>query len=327
VSRWRAPALAGLAGLAAGLWAGGAGMSCVVDHLFDSQEFDCPALNQPQCCNGCGGPAVADPICVQPGGWTCPAPTVSSFECSVGRSRLCLPPVVVDAGTCVDDAGQGPSGERYTAPGCAPQTSVCPNDGTLLCALQTLQEARRDCRLTAECVVAPLSGQCTGWGSCPPFAVNDAGLAGFLDAGRAEVARYCACPDCAWSGTCPDQDKGSVRCVFGKCTWLGGQVSFACADRRTGQCSLSACAEDEVCYTQVACLPALDGGCLPPPLDAGVPDAGPFMGDDLCHLRCAADGGCPAGQACFAVAFFGCEVADGGAPVTNICCSADAGCR
>jgi hypothetical protein len=317
VRRWWAPSLAGLVGLAAG-------MGCVVLHVFDSQEIDCPALEQPQCCDGCGGPAVADPVCSPPVGWTCPEPTVSSFACSVGRSRLCLTPVVEDAGTCVD-AGQAPSEEQYTAPGCAPQSFVCPNDGTLLCALQHLQEERRACRLTAECVVAPLSGLCTGWGSCPPFALNDAGLADFLDAGRAEVARFCACPDCAWSSMC--QDTGSAHCVNGKCTWVGGQVSYACADRRTQQCFLSTCAEDEACYTQVVCIPGFDGGCLPHLLDAGIPDAGRFAGDDTCHLRCSADGGCPAGQACFDVPFFGCGPSDGGAPVTSICCAADAGCR
>jgi hypothetical protein len=325
--RFRAEALAGAAGLAVGLWASGAGMSCVVLHVFDAQDINCPALNEPQCCDGCGGAAVVDPVCTD-FGWSCPPPTVSSFDCSGGRSRLCLPPVVVDAGFCVD-AGQGPSQEQYTAVGCQPQTYVCPNDGTLYCALRALQSQHEDCRFTAECVAAPLSGVCTGWGSCPPFAVNDAGLSAFLDAGRAEVARYCACPGCAWTGMCSDQGKGSAHCVYGKCTWVGGQVSYACADRRTGQC-FPACAEDEACYTQVACIPAPDGGCLGAldggTLDAGTPDAG-RMGDDLCHLRCAADGGCPAGQACFAVAFFGCGSPDAGAPVTNICCAADAGCR
>jgi len=326
VKRWRAPALAGMAGVAAGLWASGAGMSCVVDHLFDSQEIDCPALGQPQCCDGCGGPAVADPVCSPPIGWTCPAATVSSFQCSAGQSRLCLPPVVGDAGVLCVDAGQ-PSEEQYFVPGCAPQAFVCPNDGTLLCALQRFQREQQDCRLTAECVVAPLSGQCTGWGSCPPFAVNDAGLADFLDAGRAEVARYCACPRCAWSGMCSDQDKGSVHCVNRKCTWVGGQVAYACADRRSGQCFPTTCAEDEACYTQVSCVRVADGGCIPSPLDGGTPDAGRFAGDDLCHLRCTADGGCPAGQACFSVPFFGCGPVDAGAPVTDICCAADAGCR
>ena len=56
------------------------------------------------------------------------------------------------------DAGL-PSEENYTAPGCAPQTFVCSNDGTLLCALRSLQAQHDACRLTVECVAAPLSAR------------------------------------------------------------------------------------------------------------------------------------------------------------------------
>src|SRR5438477_411333 len=86
----------------------------------------------------------------------------------------------------------------------------------------------------------------------PGLRLPGAGGDEFLAAARAELARYCACPGCAWSGTCPGTDPGSARCVYGHCTWVSRQVSYACADRRTGAC-FPACAADEACYTQVAC--------------------------------------------------------------------------
>lgn len=121
---------------------------------------------------------------------------------------------------------------------------------------------------------------------------------------------------------CPGVDAGAARCLSGHCTWVSGTVSYACADHRTGAC-FATCAADEACYTQVACTGLGDGGCLRAPADAGA-----LPGDDLCHLRCAADGGCPEGQSCFLAAFNGCGnlLLDGGAPVTPICCASDAGC-
>jgi hypothetical protein len=313
--------MAGVVGIAAGLWASGLGMSCVVRHPFDGQELDCPGFFRPQCCDSCVGPAVSDPVCTEQG-WTCLPPSVNSFTCP-SPSPFCQTPVVnPDAGGCAD--GGVLSEETYAAPGCSQESLVCPNDGTLRCALRKIQAQHDACQLTADCVPAPPPARnCTGWGTCPPFAVHSAQLGAFLAEEQAEVDRYCACPTCAWSTMCPGVDAGVARCVSGHCTWVSGPVAYACADRRTGAC-FSTCAADEACYTQVvACTPLGDGGCLPMPVDAGV-----LPGDDLCHLRCAADGGCPEGQSCFLAAFNGCRsvLLDGGTPVTPICCAADAGC-
>lgn len=316
---WRAPALAGAAGIAAGLWLSGLAMSCSVRHAYDAWGFDCPEFFRPQCCDSCDGISITSPTCGVEG-WVCPPPSVSSLSCP-NPSHLCRFPLVTgDAGAC-SDSGSGAAQDLYSFPGCAPQTLACPNDGVLGCALRTIQSRHDGCRLTSECAVAPLDGGCTGWGSCPPFAVNATRQALFLSEAQVEVSEYCGCPQCSWSVECPGL-AGTPRCVYGQCTWVSGQVSYACADRRLGQC-YPACPEDEACFTQVACAGGPDGGCLPAPDGGALP-----LGDDVCHPRCAADAGCPAGQRCFQVPFFGCAASDGGPPPTSsICCAADAGCR
>jgi hypothetical protein len=149
--------------------------------------------------------------------------------------------------------------------------------------------------------------------------VTAANKAVFTPLANAEVARYCECPACSWSTVC-SADAGAPACRYGRCTWVPAQVQYACADRTAGAC-YAACAQDEACFTQVACNVKADGGCAVPP-DAGAP-----QGDELCHRRCLSDGGCPSGQSCFQVPFYGCLGWDGGAPPTaSICCSGDAGC-
>jgi hypothetical protein len=300
--------------------AGVAGLSCVQTHVFDAREFDCSEPSRPQCCESCGGAAVANPLCM-PEGWVCPVPTVSSLACP-NPSFICPPPVVnQDGGSCAD-AG-APSEEAYTSPGCTPESQFCPNDGTLRCALRGIQAQNDTCQFTADCVPVPeVDRNCTGWGLCPPFVVSADRVDEFLAAAQVEVDRYCACPKCSWSTTCP-ADAGSAHCVFGHCTWVPGPVSFRCADRRTGAC-FGGCAADEACFTQVTCAAqSPDGGCVALPLDGGLP-----AGDDLCHPLCDADGGCPEGQSCFLTAFNGCDIlqVDGGVPLRSICCAADAGC-
>jgi len=322
------PALACAVGMAAGAWLAGAGPGCVVTHHFDAGDLNCLPFPRPQCCASCTGVAINEPGCTETG-WVCPPPSVSSLDCP-DRSPLCRPPVFQDGGPgfCSPDAGIPPSQEGYTFLGCSPLAYYCPNDGTLGCALRAIQTRYDACSLSSDCVEATLDGGCTGWGACPPYSVNRANLSAFLADARGEVSRYCACPNCLWSTNCPGVDGGAPRCVTGHCTWVSG-FSFACADRRAGTC-FQACAADEVCYTQVACTSATDGGCAGPALDAGILDAGAVLGgDDQCHARCAPDGGCPAGQACFQAAFYGCGSFDAGTtpPVAFICCAADAGCR
>src|SRR5262249_45825015 len=154
-------------------------------------------------------------------------------------------------GSCAD-SGVGPSEETYSFPGCAPSSLNCPNDGTLGCALRAVRSRHDSCLLTAECVEVPFVGGCTGWTACPPYSVNDAGLAGFLSEARAEVMKYCACPQCSWSLSCPGVDAGQPRCVSGHCTFVTEPVLYQCADPFSGQC-FQTCPADEACFTQMAC--------------------------------------------------------------------------
>jgi hypothetical protein len=308
--------------LAVGLLAGFV-LGCVVIHEYDLESFHCPAHLRPQCCDSCTGVQPLEATCSE-AGWACPPPSVSSFDCA-GQTGFCRSPVVVmDGGTC-SDAGMAPSQAQYAFPGCSGAGGVvCPNDLTLSCALASVKFLYDECRFSADCVEAPIDAGCTGYGACFPYSVTAANKAIFTAAAQAEVTRYCDCPTCAWRSLCT-VDAGAPSCRYGRCTWVPNQVSYSCANRQQGSC-YAACADDEACFTQVACSssPLGDGGygygC------AAVPDAG-AQGDELCHRRCLADGGCPAGQACFDVAFYGCGAWDGGAPPTeSICCSADAGC-
>jgi len=318
---WRAPALACAAGIAAGLWLGGLGMSCTVVHGYNSETWQCPPFLRPECCDVCGGVIVALPICTE-SGWSCPPPSVDNQTCPFDQRACRTPEVNRDAGACAD-SGVGPTQELYTFPMCPPQTLGCPNDLTVGCALRTINGFHNQCNLSSDCVRAPLDDRCTGWaGTCTPYVVNAIALQAFLNEANQELARYCGCPACTWSNSCPGVDAGVPRCVAGRCIWETGQVAYLCANRSTGEC-FQVCAADEACFTQVSCpLGSTDGGCRPAPDGGALP-----RGDDLCHPRCLADGGCPAGQRCFHPPFFGCGPVDGGPqPLIPICCDADAGC-
>lgn len=295
-------------------------LSCiVVEHDVGPDDFDCPFATRPTCCNTCNGTHLVEPRCA-PAGWECPPPSVSSSQCS-GQGLACLGAVDGggDGGTC-RDGGSSQVGYRFE--GCAPASAACPNDGTLGCALGIIQDRFDGCRFSTDCVEAELDGRCSRYGACPPFTVNADQRAAFLSQAQAEVDRYCGCATCnASGGACPfNRDAGAPRCVYGRCLWLDRDVSLVCANPSSGAC-YGACAEDEACFTQMACPGGSDaGGCA-------IPDAGAVSlpGDNLCHRRCALDGGCPAGEACFLAAFYGCG--DQALPqVTPICCRADAGC-
>jgi hypothetical protein len=91
-----------------------------------------------------------------------------------------------------------------------------------------------------------------------------------------------------------------------------------CAVHDGGSAScLGTCAAGELCFTQVTCSPAPDGG---PCSVAGGTD-----GDDKCHPACDANKQCPAGLVCQIYPFFGCTDFNGFPDGKEICCP-PAGC-
>lgn len=291
-------------------------LSCiVVEHHYDPFET-CPEGTRPVCCESCTGNRLVEPFC-STNGWYCPPPAVASSECPGGT--FCSG--VADSGTGCADGGTAQTDYRYGA--CTRSSYYCPNDGTVGCALSQLQMTYNACRLSTDCVEAVFDGGCSGYGSCLPFTVNAAQLPAFLGLAQAEVSRYCGCSGCRVNSICTvNRDAGAPRCASGRCLWVDRTVGLACALPSAGVCT-SACAEDESCFTQMACRAGADGG-----VSCAIPDAGStglLPGDNLCHRRCAADGGCPAGESCYPVTFHGCG-ANAVPQVTPICCRADAGC-
>lgn len=106
----------------------------------------------------------------------------------------------------------------YAYPGCADGQLQCPQDVTLLCALDQIQSAHATCQVDSDCVLVELSGSCFSAGSCPPMAVAIGSEEGFESAARGEIDAYCASASCEDERPCSiDPDAVRAACVAGAC--------------------------------------------------------------------------------------------------------------
>lgn len=169
----------------------------------------------------------------------------------------------------------------------------------------------------------------TGCPSAPPADGGASGPIAGDDAGCPDGGDTFDCCDCiddflqrrvcggsTW--VCPSGTNPMTDCPeesFCRAGLPGPSSSLkVCADPDAGVC-LDSCEAGEVCFTQVACGPLMDGGS-----SCGASGEG---GDNRCHLECQSGAmGCGPGEVCVKRTFFACTDFNGStAGGRNICCA------
>ncbi|QSQ28509.1 hypothetical protein JY651_43225 [Pyxidicoccus parkwayensis] len=154
---------------------------------------------------------LAVPVCTD-GSWSCPAGSTDERQC----------PSSPDQPAC--SLPRHPQ-ETYRYPGCANEDYGCPRLKTVLCALESIRAEYNTCQQDSDCVAATVNGRCSGYGQCPPAAVNASGRSDFETRATAEVARYCTeSPICGTSGSCA-YPYFAVRCQQGRCVAEGSTTA------------------------------------------------------------------------------------------------------
>lgn len=108
---------------------------------------------------------------------------------------------------------------EYRYDGCAPGGRVCPNDDTILCALDSIVRQHNACTTESDCVLAEVQNKCVAVLTCdgPPTVGRDQ-KAAFEAAFNAEFDKYCSAPSCTSQARCaPGPRRDVLVCLEGQC--------------------------------------------------------------------------------------------------------------